>query len=69
MWSIFLVNKDVPDDVVYELSKILYEDADLKKFMGADPSLSLANATTGLKGGVIPFHPGAQKYLEEKGAY
>lgn len=69
MWSIFLVNKDVPDAVVYELTKILYEDADLKKFMGADPSLSLKHATVGLKGGAIPFHPGAQKYLEEKGAF
>lgn len=69
MWSIFLVNKDVPDNVAYELTKILYEDADLKKFMGADPSLSLSHATVGLKGGVIPFHPGAQKFLEESGAY
>ncbi|EAQ02303.1 TRAP-T family transporter, periplasmic substrate binding subunit [Pseudooceanicola batsensis HTCC2597] len=69
MWSIFLVNKDVPDAVVYELTKILYEDADLKKFMGADPSLSVDHATTGLKDGVIPFHPGAQQYLEEQGAF
>ena len=69
MWSIFLVNKDVPDAVVYELTKILYEDPDLKKFMGEDPSLALDYATTGLKGGVIPFHPGAQKYLEEKSAF
>lgn len=69
MWSIFLVNKDVPDDVVHALTEILYEDPDLKKFMGADPSLSLSHATTGLKGGQIPFHPGARKYLEEKGAF
>jgi uncharacterized protein len=69
MWSIFVVNKDVPEEVVYELTKILYEDKDLKKFMGADPSLSVKDATSSLKGGAIPFHPGAQRYLEEKGAF
>ena len=69
MWSIFVINKDVPEDIAYQVTKLLYEDADLKKFMGKDPSLSLSHATSGLKDGVIPFHKGAQKYLSEKGVY
>jgi len=69
MWSIFIVNKDMPDELVYRITKILYEDSDLKKFMGADPSLSVRHATTGLKDTPIPFHPGAEKYLKEKNAF
>ena len=69
MWSIFVINKDVPDELAYELTKILYEDPDLKKFMGADPSLSIDSATVGLKDGKIPFHPGAEKYLTEQEAF
>lgn len=69
MWSTFIVHKDVPDDLVYAITKVLYEDPDLKKFMGEDPSLSLNYATSGLKDGPVPFHPGAQKYLVEKGVF
>lgn len=67
MWSIFLVNKDVPDDVVYKITKILYEDKDLRSFMGGGLSLNVKHATDSLADGPIPFHPGAIKYLKEKG--
>ncbi len=68
MWSIFVVSKDVPDDVVYEITRILYEDESLRDFMGGGTSLNIDYAADGLEDSGIPFHPGAQKYLEEHGA-
>jgi TRAP transporter TAXI family solute receptor len=69
MWSIFLVAEDLPDDLVYEITKIIYEDPDLNKFMGGGPSLNVKHATDSLKGGPIPFHEGAIRYLKERGVW
>jgi TRAP transporter TAXI family solute receptor len=69
MWSIFLVNKDVPDDIVYKVTKVLYETKSLRDFMGGGSSLNLQYATAGLKGGPIPFHPGAIRYFKDKGVW
>lgn len=67
MWSIFVINKDVPDHVAYEITRILYEDKDLREFMGGGTSLSLEHATDSLSNGPMPLHPGAEKYFREKG--
>lgn len=69
MWSIFVVNKDMPDDLVQAITKILYEDPDLNKFMGGGPSLNVEYATDSLKDGPIPFHDGAIAYLKSRGAW
>ncbi|WP_272009960.1 TAXI family TRAP transporter solute-binding subunit [Roseovarius sp. ZX-A-9] len=69
MWSIFVVSADLPDEMVYEITKMIYEDPDLNKFMGGGPSLNVELATSGLKDGPMLFHDGAIKYLEEKGAW
>ena len=61
-----IINKDVPDDVVYNLVKALYEAwpelAQVKKKAIEDSKPELA-----LQGASIPVHPGAMKYYKEKG--
>ncbi len=60
-----VINKDVPDDVAYNMAKALWENhgefVKVKKIWNA---VSLENA---LRGAAIPVHPGAQRYYDEKG--
>ena len=59
------VHKDLPDDVVYEMTKVLYENIDeLAKAHQVAKQIDMNNAFEGL---MIPLHPGAIKYYEEKG--
>lgn len=69
MWSIFLVSADMPNDLIEELTRTIYEDPDLQKFMGGGPSLNVELATSSLKDGPIPFHDGAITYLKSKNAW
>lgn len=63
--AILVANKDMPDDVAYELTKVLYENADaVAKAHNKGAEIKLENAADGV---TIPFHPGAEKYLKEKG--
>jgi len=61
-----IINKDVPDDVAYNIVKTLYanwpELAKVKKkaIENSKPKLAMAGAR-------IPVHPGAMKYYKEKG--
>lgn len=64
--AILVVNKDMPDDVAYTLTKTLFENLDtVAKSHNKGSEISLAKALDGI---TIPFHPGAEKYLKEKGA-
>ena len=60
-----IVNKDLPDDLVYNMTKVFWENhatfAEVKKVWN---SVTLENA---LNGSAIPVHPGAARYYEEKG--
>ncbi|GAB4226023.1 MAG: TAXI family TRAP transporter solute-binding subunit [Methyloligellaceae bacterium] len=63
--TIMIVNKDVPDDVVYKITKALWENhAELAKVKKVWNSVKLENA---LLGAALPVHPGAKKYYDEKG--
>lgn len=63
--AILVANKDMPDDVAYELTKTLYENTEaIAKAHNKGSEIKLENATDGV---TIPFHPGAEKYLREKG--
>lgn len=64
--AILVVNKDMPDDVAYLLTKTLFENLDaIAKSHNKGAEISLAKATDGI---TIPFHPGAERYLKEQGA-
>jgi uncharacterized protein len=64
--SVILVNKDVSNDVTYRIAKAIHENLDqFHKIHGSLAPYQLKDAITGL--GLIPLHPGAEKYYKEKG--
>ncbi len=64
--SVILVNKSVSDDVAYRIAKVIHENLDpFRKIHGSLAPYQLKDAITGL--GLIPLHPGAEKYYKEKG--
>ncbi len=63
--AILVANKDMSDEVAYELTKTLYENTEaIAKAHNKGAEIKLENAADGV---TIPFHPGAEKYLREKG--
>lgn len=64
--SVILVNKEVSGDTVYRMTKAIHENLDpFRKIHGSLAPYELKDAVTGL--GLIPLHPGAEKYFREKG--
>ncbi len=64
--SVILVNKNVADDAAYRIAKVIHENLDqFRKIHGSLVPYQLKDAVTGL--GLIPLHPGAEKYYKEKG--
>lgn len=57
-----LTTEDFPEDLAYDLAKILYENYDewVSVFEGVDGSTLEAPV-------IAPFHPGVEKYINEKG--
>ena len=55
----------VPDDVIYEITKVMYENLPFLKSVHG--SLKDMNIETALKGITVPLHPGAVKYYREVG--
>ena len=63
--AILVVNKDMPDDVAYAITKALFDNVgDVAKAHNKGAEITLKQATDGI---TIPFHAGATKYLKEKG--
>ncbi|MFZ1983370.1 MAG: TAXI family TRAP transporter solute-binding subunit [Desulfatitalea sp.] len=64
--AVLIVSSDLKADVVYSLTKTLFESqAELAAAHSKGGELSLPAAVKGVS---IPFHPGAVKYYKEKGA-
>lgn len=64
--SVILVNKAVSDDTAYRIAKVIHENLDsFRKIHGSLAPYQLKDAVTGL--GLIPLHPGAERYYREKG--
>lgn len=63
--TMLIVNKDVPDDVVYILTKTVWDN--VEKIKGANPTARLMKLEDAGKGFGIPIHPGAARYYAEKG--
>ncbi|MDO5539441.1 MAG: TAXI family TRAP transporter solute-binding subunit [Eubacteriales bacterium] len=62
-----IASADLSDDVVYELTKALFENQETMAAAHAKfEELSVESALNGID---VEFHPGAQKYYEEVGAW
>ena len=62
--SVLIVNAKVPDQVVYQITKVLVEKAaEIKKI----PTLKHWDPQKGIQNLPAPLHPGAEKYLKEAG--
>lgn len=65
--TILIADKSMPDETVYAIVKTLLENnAELTKAHSLGREWTTESALNGVKD-VIPFHPGAEKYLKEKG--
>lgn len=63
--NLLIVGDHVPEDVVYEVVKTIYENKD---FLGSvHGSLKALAIETALKGITVPLHPGAVRYYKEVG--
>jgi TRAP transporter TAXI family solute receptor len=63
--TVLLTHADVPEQVIYQVTKTLLERRDeLAKYHAVGKDFTLENATKGIS---TPYHPGAKKYLQEKG--
>lgn len=63
--GILAVRSGVPDDVVYKMTKALFEN--LEEFGKAHASAKDVTLEDATKNAMIPIHPGAAKYYKEKG--
>jgi TRAP transporter TAXI family solute receptor len=64
--TVFFCRTDVPDEVIYQITKALYENLDkLSEQSAGYRYCSLEHPVQGIS---VPIHPGAQAYYEEVGA-
>jgi len=62
----FVTSADVPDDVVYQVTKAVFENMDL--FRSLHPAFANLDPAVMIKDGLsATIHPGAMKYYKEKG--
>jgi uncharacterized protein len=63
--TVLITHEEVPDDIIYKVMKTVLEGTDeLAKVHNVGKDFNLSNVTKGIS---TPFHPGAIKYLAEKG--
>ncbi len=64
--NIFIVNKNLPDDFVYDVTKAMMEHLDeFIKIHPAHKGMSKETSAKAVAG--LPFHPGAIRYYKEAG--
>ena len=65
VWNVMICQKSLDTDLVYKLSKALFENNDY--LIKIHPSAAYTTPENTVKYSVIPLHPGTIKYLKEKG--
>lgn len=67
VYTSLVISKDVPDDVVYRITKHFWENIDeFRSVAGYAQATDVNSAAVGAKD--LPVHPGALKYYKEVGA-
>lgn len=66
--ALLVANREVPEDVVYDLLSKIYTDEGLAWMVNQKKTFREMSIETGAKGIVTPLHPGAERFWEEKGA-
>ncbi len=61
--AVLICKKDLSDDLVYQLAKVLFE----KKDDLTHAKKAMISAENAVKGVPVPFHPGAERYFTELG--
>lgn len=65
--TLWVANKDVPADTVYNILSTMYKDeglAHMREQKSTFNEMTIENAITGI---VTPMHPGAERFWKEKG--
>jgi uncharacterized protein len=65
LWNFAVAHKDLPESLAYEITKLVLENNERMKRIHA--SASETTIENWDKNTFLPYHPGAVKYLEEKG--
>jgi TRAP transporter TAXI family solute receptor len=65
VWNTFICNADVDSELVYNLTKAVFEHQDY--MIKIHPFAKYTTPENAVKHAVIPLHPGAIKYLKDKG--
>ena len=65
--TILIVNKTIPEEIVYRITKVIFCDNGLKYLAKKHSSAKNLKKEDAIKGIVTPFHPGAIKYYKEIG--
>lgn len=65
--AIWIANKDVPDELVYNALKAVFSEDGLKRMVEAHPAAAEMTIETGVNGIPVPLHPGAYKFWSEQG--
>lgn len=65
LWNFAIAHKDMPESLAYEITKLAMENNDRMKKIHATAKETLVSNWD--KNTFMPFHPGAVKYLTEKG--
>jgi len=65
--ALWVANKDVPDQVVYDLLSAIYTEEGLAHMVSQKKTFKAMSVAAGADGIVTPMHPGAIKFWKEKG--
>jgi len=65
--ALWVANKDVSDDVVYQLLSAIYTEEGLAHMVSQKKTFKAMSVAKGADGIVTPMHPGAIKFWKEKG--
>jgi len=65
--ALWVANKDVSADVVYDLLSTIYTEEGLAHMRSQKKTFKEMSIASGVKGIVTPLHPGAEKFWREKG--